>query len=92
VVVFTEASGVAVSVVVVSVVDVSVGVSVVVVTVSRGLMTKSCVPFFTPFAQRNCMTRRNSPSPRPAIWAPLVATPARPKGRFGQRAGARIPP
>ena len=53
-VVFTVASGVVVSVEVVSVVDVSVVVvSVVVVTVSRGLMTKSCVPFFTLCPQRN---------------------------------------
>ena len=47
VVVFTVASGVVVSVEVVSVVHVSVVVvSMVVVTVSRGLMTKSCVPVF----------------------------------------------
>ena len=72
------ASGVVVSVEVVSVVDVSVVVVlVVVVTVSRGLMTKSCVPFFTTFAQRNCMAWRDSPSPRPATRGPLVATPAR---------------
>jgi hypothetical protein len=59
VVVFTVAFGVVVSVVVVSVLDVSVVVvSVVVVTVSRGLMTKSCVHFFTPCAQRNSMARR----------------------------------
>ena len=86
VVVFTVASGVAVSVVVVSVVDVSVVVvSVVVVTVSRGLMTKSCVPFFTHCMQHNCMAWRASLAPRPATGGPLVATPARPRGRLGQR-------
>jgi hypothetical protein len=85
-VVFTVASGVVVSVEVVSVVDVSVVVvSVVVVTVSRGLMTKSCVPFFTLCPQRNCMARTVSPAPRPATRGPPVATPARPRGRLGQR-------
>ena len=35
--------------------------------------------------QRNCMARRDSLAPRHAIWGPLVATPALPRGRFGQR-------
>jgi hypothetical protein len=29
--------------------------------------------------------RRDSPAPRPATWAPRVATPARPRKRLGQR-------
>ena len=41
--------------------------------------------FLTHRTQRNCMARRDAPAPRPAIWGPLVTTPALPRRRFGQR-------